>query len=116
MFDEYQRGKQPCGKFTPNEREEWFGTPHGCPTCGREGCRRFCLNCNRDHHENGWDTCTPNKELSPSSTVSPKDTDALLATIRKHVEKIPCHDCRSVPCWYCELKRLVIDEKVEAPK
>jgi hypothetical protein len=48
-----------------------------------------------------------NKELSPSSTVSPKDTDALLATIRKHVEKIPCHDCRSVPCWYCELKRLI---------
>jgi hypothetical protein len=51
--------------------------------------------------------CKANKELSPSSTVSPKDTDALLATIRKHVEKIPCHDCRSVPCWYCELKRLI---------
>ena len=64
MFDEYQRGKQPCDKFTPNEHEEWFGTVrHGCPTCSREGCRMFCVNCNRDHHENGWDTCTPNNAL-----------------------------------------------------
>lgn len=39
-------------------------------------------------------------------------SDALLATIREHVEKIPCHDCRNVPCWYCELKRLVAIKEV----
>jgi hypothetical protein len=62
QFDEYKQGRQPCDNFTPNEREEWFGhVTHCCPICNSEhGVRMFCHHCHRDHHTDGWDTCTPN--------------------------------------------------------
>jgi hypothetical protein len=28
-----------------------------CPKC--DGHRAWCDNCNRDHHDGGWQTCTP---------------------------------------------------------
>ena len=53
----YDTGQQPCDTFTP---DEFTMTPlghsvHQCPTCG--GRRAFCSNCNRDHHDGGWEAC-----------------------------------------------------------
>jgi hypothetical protein len=59
-LDMYRRGKQPCKKFEPKE-EEWFGhSEHECIYCSsmeRGGRVKFCHNCHRDHHYNGYETC-----------------------------------------------------------
>lgn len=50
-------GEQPCKDFCPYELSPFGGVvDHECPT--RLGFRAFCANCNRDHHEDGWETCT----------------------------------------------------------
>ncbi len=62
-FGKYRQGQQPCDNFTPNKCEEWFGyVTHCCPRCNSDtGVRMFCLNCCKDHHATGWDTCTPSE-------------------------------------------------------
>lgn len=51
-------GKQPCDNFRPQLEGNEYGTwdnLHQCPRCGKT--RSFCLSCNRDHHEDGWQDC-----------------------------------------------------------
>ena len=96
----------------------------GCPWCGQQPLvdpegyrprRTYCVNhgCVGYGHImdlDKWNACyRPNDKVEPQRG-SDVGSDALLAAIREHVEKIPCHDCRSVPCWYCELKRLVASQ------
>lgn len=55
---EDRKEEQPCNNFKPASNDEGYETtkyPHQCPIC--KGWRGFCLNCNKDHHENGWDSC-----------------------------------------------------------
>lgn len=54
--------QQPCQNYT--RREDSFegyygGDPyiHQCPIC--HGFRAFCVNCSKDHHKGGWDSCKP---------------------------------------------------------
>ena len=57
---EDRKEEQPCNNFKPASNDEGYETtkyPHQCPIC--KGWRGFCLNCNKDHHENGWDSCNP---------------------------------------------------------
>lgn len=56
-FEKYNKGKQPCQDFEPDEIEfaPWGWLEHDCPKCGKK--RMFCGECHYDHHENGWETC-----------------------------------------------------------
>ncbi len=58
--DIYEIGQQPCHilkrQMDGNEHGGWQNV-HQCPICW--GRRSFCQTCNRDHHEGGWETCTP---------------------------------------------------------
>lgn len=58
MGNRYTVGSQPCQHLKRGEGS-FPGVPnvHQCPTCW--GNRTWCENCCRDHHDNGWDTCTP---------------------------------------------------------
>ena len=51
----FERGKQPCNDFIPEDSHRVMGYTHHCPLCGGE--RVFCKSCCKDHHKNGWDTC-----------------------------------------------------------
>ena len=55
---DFRAGKQPCNEYNPqlesNEHGIW-DNQHQCYKCG--GVVSFCLNCNRDHHENGYESC-----------------------------------------------------------
>ena len=54
----YETGQQPCDKFEPHEIGHWGGfIVHQCPKCW--GRRQHCVNCMKDHHEEGWETCKP---------------------------------------------------------
>lgn len=57
---EYRKGQQPCDDFRRDEMEYEDGAEisHECPRCRGGGVRVFCANCCRDHHADGWDTCT----------------------------------------------------------
>ena len=52
-------GDQPCNNFMVGDHGMYTSPntpqPHECPDC--LGTRYFCANCNRDHHENGWESC-----------------------------------------------------------
>lgn len=56
--DEFTMGEQPCERFNQqldgNEYGAW-GNIHECYKCS--GKVSFCVNCCRDHHENGYETC-----------------------------------------------------------
>lgn len=62
MTFEFEKGKQPCSNFSPqleeNEHAVW-PNEHQCYKCG--GTVSFCINCSKDHHENGYETCKTNK-------------------------------------------------------
>ncbi len=42
---------QPCQDFQPGG----MYSVHECPEC--YGVRRECVNCGRDHHDGGWNSC-----------------------------------------------------------
>lgn len=56
-YSEFDNGPdqcQPCQEF--HYEDSYYGyTEHQCPLCS--GWRIFCLNCYRDHHRNGWNSC-----------------------------------------------------------
>jgi hypothetical protein len=60
----YTIGKQPCQNLKRGDADIAALGPgngcnvHQCPKCW--GRRTWCTNCNTDHHDNGWETCTPN--------------------------------------------------------
>lgn len=49
--------EQPCENFVSEnslgEKGEFYN--HQCPKC--LSFRGFCLNCSKDHHESGWQSC-----------------------------------------------------------
>jgi hypothetical protein len=54
--EQFTRGKQPCKAFTPSQ--EWWGSNrHQCVYCGGDVVVSFCEGCNKDHHQNGYETC-----------------------------------------------------------
>jgi hypothetical protein len=54
--EQFTQGRQPCQVFTP--RQEWWGSNrHQCMYCRDDTTVSYCENCNRDHHENGYETC-----------------------------------------------------------
>ena len=58
-MNKFEKGEQPCGFYTPQIDGNEYGTwenQHECMRC--EGSIvSFCLNCYRDHHANGYETC-----------------------------------------------------------
>lgn len=64
MPDSYTTGKQPCNSFTPQEDVGFGYSLYQCLKCDGLQARAFCLNCLRDHHANGWETCKPQAESS----------------------------------------------------
>ena len=47
---------QPCSDFqNPYHDPTGLENSHICPRCG--GIRHMCRNCNRDHHDGGWQSC-----------------------------------------------------------
>ena len=58
----YTIGKQPCANLLRGDADvAALGdgnrrNVHQCPICS--GRRTWCENCNTDHHEYGWETCT----------------------------------------------------------
>ena len=59
----YTVGEQPCENFRRSDADvAALGAGNGmdchqCPIC--EGNRAHCINCNIDHHDNGWESCKP---------------------------------------------------------
>ena len=43
---------QPCDNYTLGSDDIY---PHICPDC--EGIRYYCVNCHKDHHKGGWNSC-----------------------------------------------------------
>lgn len=61
----YNSGKQPCLHFRPHEISPYSGNamPHDCyKGCGKTVA--FCQHCSRDHHEDGYDTCSKREKDS----------------------------------------------------
>ena len=56
----FATGDQPCQAFCRGDDNPH---DHYCATC--DGLRAFCANCNRDHHEAGWETCKPGAYAEP---------------------------------------------------
>lgn len=60
----YEKGEQPCSnlkrKFDGNSYATWENV-HECYRC--LGKVSFCENCAKDHHEDGYETCTPEARL-----------------------------------------------------
>ena len=62
--DDFTKGEQPCKNFDGYEAE-WGNierhTCYGFTVIGKEReCDKtvsFCKNCNKDHHEGGYETC-----------------------------------------------------------
>lgn len=58
MSGDYEAGRQPCEKYTPEIDGYGFPNVHECVFCrGGNGTVSFCENCNRDHHSDGYETC-----------------------------------------------------------
>lgn len=61
----FTEGKQPCDNFRPqleaNEYAVWENR-HQCYECGGEVS--FCLNCMKDHHDGGYDSCVDKRVKS----------------------------------------------------
>lgn len=59
-------GQQPCQHFVPRWEGNAFGTwgnRHECyGRCGR--LVSFYEKCNRDHHQNGYESCKPEEDKS----------------------------------------------------
>ena len=57
MYPSFNKGKQPCDNFEPEEESYYGIQTHEC----YKGCKKlsvaFCKNCSRDHHEMGYDNC-----------------------------------------------------------
>jgi hypothetical protein len=53
----FETGWQPCKEFNPQEGLYGMNT-HQCmqPDCDKTVS--FCLSCNTDHHEDGYEACT----------------------------------------------------------
>jgi hypothetical protein len=55
MADNYDVGKQPCQVLKRKYEGDGWPNVHECYRC--RGKVSFCENCNRDHHEDGYETC-----------------------------------------------------------
>ena len=59
----YETGQQPCSNFTPHQEANAYAiwdNVHCCIYCHKTVS--WCKNCNRDHHEDGYETCDLKKE------------------------------------------------------
>lgn len=58
MDDDFKIGNQPCTKFEA-QKDYYYDSVgsnrHQCYKCA--GVVSFCINCNKDHHENGYESC-----------------------------------------------------------
>ena len=82
---DYTSGDQPCEAFEPKRNGMSIRKEHQCPRC--DGTRCECVNCDKDHHEGGWDKC----ELTALRTALKVAVDALERISRSH-------DCGCRPC------------------
>jgi hypothetical protein len=65
MYYDFKSGQQPCQNYSPKQDGNGYGTwnnVHECfcghskgKTCGKAVSQ--CENCNRDHHEDGYENC-----------------------------------------------------------
>ncbi len=56
----FDMGEQPCDNYRGHlERNEYavWTNEHQCMFCRGEEVVSWCENCNKDHHQYGWDTC-----------------------------------------------------------
>jgi hypothetical protein len=62
-FSKFVKGEQPCNDFNPqiemNEQAMWVNE-HQCYKCG--GVVSYCVNCGKDHHEDGYENCIKKEE------------------------------------------------------
>jgi len=83
MPDKYAIGRQPCQKLHREGEGSYFGANvHECygfgsPTHECFGTVSFCLNCHRDHHSGGYETCgnTPLKAAQHNTTTGHDGTE-----------------------------------------
>jgi len=79
----FTTGEQPCAGFLRGDADVAALGPgnrmnlHQCPKC--EGNRAWCDNCQRDHHDGGWETCKPGAYVEPPD---PDDDDDPRCTCR----------------------------------
>ena len=55
----FTKGKQPCSKLRPKQLQAGYDLIddyHYCTRC--TGKVLFCENCHKDHHSNGYETCS----------------------------------------------------------
>ena len=72
--EDFEKGEQPCNNFDGYEAEWGNIERHTCYgyTIGDRKERRcektvsFCKNCNKDHHENGYQNCQLKANTPPA--------------------------------------------------
>jgi len=60
----FNTGRQPCKNFSPENESRlergyltiWQNLQQ-CVYCDNENTVSYCLNCNKDHHEKGYENC-----------------------------------------------------------
>jgi hypothetical protein len=60
MCVKFTIGQQPCNNFKGKVEHHAYGSwvnEHQCYRCRDDTTVSWCENCNRDHHENGYETC-----------------------------------------------------------
>ena len=59
MDSDFEMGQQPCDNFKSqieaNEYAQWSNRHECYKGCGKTVS--FCMNCHRDHHKHGYNTC-----------------------------------------------------------
>ncbi len=93
-------GQQPCDDFNPGGSQEAMYNWHECPGC--PGTRRFCKNCNSDHHSSGWDKCLARERRAHAAT-----REALSRLRSACVNAVQTYDSISeanAPTWLHELR------------
>jgi len=61
MRDSFTIGHQPCDKFIPAKDGNEYGMWDDLHACMQKECGKtvsYCLNCHKDHHEDGYEACT----------------------------------------------------------
>jgi hypothetical protein len=54
-------GHQPCNDFKPDRDGNEYGSWENLHSCMQPKCEKtvsFCMNCLKDHHEDGYEACT----------------------------------------------------------
>lgn len=72
-MSDFREGRQPCDNYDPELEGEGWANVHECFCKDAKGeyCSgsvSWCINCSKDHHKGGYETCTCRKHQKEEAT------------------------------------------------